>query len=160
MKNSFVLFPFVMVFFFKSELSKLLGVKNVKVYNYYTIYEPPLNNEFYLFEKYKLSKESINQFLIKSNKKLPLKIVDSKVWYSYNWSKAKNEEENIWIFACLNYKTNNKKLKKELNDFKIKLKDKNTYCAFYCNNLDSPDKVIILLLDINTQYLRIVYSSS
>lgn len=160
MKKSFIFLPLLMVFSFKSKLAMLLGIKNVEILSSTRIFEPPLNNEFYLFEKYKLSKESIDQFLIKSSKKLPLKVNNSKAWYSSNWSKVKNEEENLWIFACLNYVTNNKKLIKELNDFKIKLKDKNTYCAFYCNDLKSPDKVIIFLLDTKTQYLRIVFSSS
>lgn len=159
MKKSFFL-PLLVVFSFKSELTKLLGIKNVEIISHTKIFEPPLNNEFYLFEKYKLSKESIDQFLKQSNKKLPLKVIESKAWYSSNWSKVKKEKENLWVFACLNYKTNNRKLLKELNDFKVKLKDKNTYCAFYCNDLKSPNKVIILLLDTNTQYLRIVYSSS
>ena len=160
MKKSFIFLPLLIVFSFKSDLSNILGIKNVEILSYTKIFEQPLNNEFYFFEKYKLSKESVQQFIAKSNKKLPSKIVNSKVWYSNNWSKVKNEKENLWIYACLNYKTNNKKLKQELIEFKLKLKAKHTYCAFYCNDFASPNKVIIFLLDLNSQFLYIVYSSS
>jgi hypothetical protein len=141
--------------FFEDNLSQILGVQ-AEIENVQTFNESAgIHGDGFILEKYKLSEKTIKTFIEKPFQDLPDKTEGGKHYQKYNWSKdAIDSSYNEIFIMCLNYASDNEKIKVQLNEINNVLKKKEIYYSFYfIPNKENPQNVQLFILDVQCQRL-------
>jgi hypothetical protein len=108
-----------------------------------------------MLEIYILSENTIQEFKNNSLKKLPQKNEKDKNWQKYDWSKKPIDSSFNEIFVlCLNYSTDNQKLKVKIEEIKkLKRKGEIYYSFYYRPDKENPQNAQLFILDIQNRKL-------
>lgn len=140
--------------FFKDALSPILGVEKVEVENSQTLDEwAGVQGDGFILEVYELSEKTVQSFIKQSSKKLPDKKEKNKNWRKYDWSKTPIDSSYNEVFiTCLNYSSNSKKLKAQLNEIKKLIEKEGVYYSFYYRpDKENPQAVQLFILDVQSR---------
>lgn len=138
-------------YFYKNDLPLILGIENVEIKNSQRIDEwAGMHGDGFILEIYELSETTIQAFINRSSKNIPNKKENGKIWKKYNWSKIPIDSSFREIFImCLNYSSDNQKLKAQLNEIKKLIEKEGVYCSFYYRpDSENPQNVQLFILDV------------
>jgi len=141
--------------FFKNDLPFILDVEKVEINNIQVFDEwGGWQGDGFTLEVYRLSEKTIQCFINKSSKNLPLK----KGYQKYNWTKTPIDSSYEEIFImCLNYHSYNEKIELQLNKIKELIKKKEIYYSFYYKpDKNNPQNVQFFILDTQKGTLYVI----
>ena len=143
---------------YKDDLPKILGVEDVKITNSQGIDEFAGFGEGYTLEIYELSESTINAFINDASKILPEKNGTAAGWLKHDWRSTPMDSSYIEIFnICLNYYSGNRKLEGLIVEIKKVLQKPDVYYSFYYKpDKDSPQDVLLFILDLQSRKLYIM----
>lgn len=142
--------------FFKDDLSQILGVEKVEIENSQMLDEwAGTQGDGFILEVYELSEKTVQTFIDQSSKNLPDKNEEGKDWQKYNWSKAPVDSSYNEVFImCLDYASDSKKLKVQLNEIKKVMENEGVYYSFYYRPYkENPQNVQLFILDVQSRKL-------
>ena len=142
--------------YFKNDLSKILGIKDVEIENSQLFEEwAGVQGDGFILEIYTLSEKSVQSFEETSNKELPSKMGKNNIWHKYDWSSIPVDSSYSEIFiVCLNYFSSSDTIKIQLRKIQeIMCKEDVYYSFYYKPNKDNPQSVQLFVLDI--QYRKL-----
>ncbi len=142
--------------FFKEDLSAIVGVEKVEIENSQTFDEwAGIQGDGFILEVYEFSDKTVQTFIDQSTKKLPDKKEKDKNWQKYNWRiEPVDSSFNEIFIMCLNYYSDNQKLKIQLNEIKELIKKEKVYYSFYYRpDKENPQNVQLFILDTKSRKL-------
>lgn len=132
------------------DLEKILGVKVNELDELYTYEEASgIQGEGYVFNKYKLSKKTVDDFLqLKTKNSFPRKDSYKKDWQLLNWKKGLRLNTNILDLFTVFQQHDNSALSEELSELKTNLNSSNNYYSiFFKDSFDEPYAIEIFVLN-------------
>lgn len=140
--------------FFKDDLTSILGVEKVEIENSQTLDEwAGAQGDGFILEVYELSEKTVQAFINLSSKNLPNKKEEDKKWQKYDWRKVPVDSSYNEVFImCLNYSSDRKKLKVQLNEIKKLMEKEGVYYSFYYRpNKENPQNVQLFILNVQSR---------
>jgi phage-related protein len=140
--------------FLKDDLSSILGMEKVEIENNQTLDDWAGNQgEGFILEVYELSEKTVQTFINQSSKRLPDKKEKVKNWQKYDWRIVPVDSSFNEVFImCLNYSSDNQKLKTQLDEIKLLIKNEKVYYSFYYRpDKENPQNAQLFILDTKSR---------
>ena len=142
--------------YFEKDLSNILNLETVEIEKVEVFDEwAGQHGEGYILEIYVLSQSTVQSFLSRTEKEIGEKKHGDKVWQKYGWKPSPIDTSFSEVqIICLNYMTNNDKLKNKISELGNVMKEKGVFYSFYYSpDKENPRSVQLFILDTKSRRL-------